>query len=222
MKTFKVATFNIRHGLGTDGRLSLERTGRVILGTEASFVGVQEIDRFWSRSGGVDQAAALADLTGMHMSFHPTFTKGGGDYGLGLLSCPPIETSFEKLPRRAREEPRGVIIGRTPHFTLLVTHLSSDPAARPEQVETLLEIAEKVSPPVVVMGDFNETLRGLRAFAEAGFSPGRRRVTTFPRLGWGRQIDFVFAGRGAEVAATGTVKTAASDHLPLRADVLTQ
>ncbi|MBA2726127.1 MAG: endonuclease/exonuclease/phosphatase, partial [Actinobacteria bacterium] len=99
MKTLRVATFNIRHGLGVDGRLSLDRTARVILATGAPVVAVQEIDRFWTRSGLIDQAQVLGTLTGMHVSFHPTFSRGDSEYGIALLSKSRLETHFVRLPR---------------------------------------------------------------------------------------------------------------------------
>lgn len=220
MSSLEVATFNIRHGLGVDGLLSLERTASVIKATGAAVVGVQEIDRFWTRSESVDQADELAGLTGMHVSFHPTFSEGRAEYGIGLLSQDPAQTDYTELPREGGEEPRGVLSARLAGVTVLVTHLSQVASARAAQIEALLEIAESASPPVVIMGDFNATRRGLRRIAEAGFSFGSGRVTTIPRWGWGRQIDFIFAGRGAEVAKVATLKTAASDHLPLRAELV--
>ena len=219
MSSLQVATFNIRHGLGVDGQLSLERTARVIDATGASVVGVQEIDRFWPRSGSVDQAEELARLTGMQMAFHPTFTRGSAEYGIGILSREPVKADYTKLPRAGGEEPRGVIAARLEGITVLVTHLSQVSTARAAQIEKLLEVAESADPPVVIMGDFNATRRGLNRIAEAGFSSGASRSTTFPRRGWGRQIDFIFAGRGAQVIKVGTLKSAASDHLPLRAQV---
>jgi len=221
MNTLRVATFNIRHGLGRDGVLSLERTAEVIRASGAAVVGLQELDRFWERSGSVDQAAELASLTGMDVHFHPTFTRGAAEYGLALATHSTVETEFHPLPRRAGEEPRGLITARLDEVSLLVTHLSQDPAARRAHIEAVLDVAEAVLAPVAVVGDLNETRRGLKAFQAAGFAPGPRRTPTFPRpgLAWDRQIDFIWAGRGARVARSWTLSTAASDHLPLVAEV---
>lgn len=221
MRTLRIATFNIRHGLGRDGVLSIERTAAVIQASGAEVVGLQELDRFWSRSGSVDQAAELARLTGMRVSFYPTFARGESEYGLALATTGEVAAGFHRLPRRAGEEPRGVISARLDGLSVLVTHLTQDDAARRVQIEAILDLAESLTPPVVVMGDFNETRRGLRAFEATGFSAGPRRTPTFPRpgLAWARQIDFVFAGRGASVNRSWTLNTAASDHLPLVAEV---
>lgn len=221
MNTLRVATFNIRHGLGRDGVLSLERTAEVIKASGASIVGLQELDRFWARSGSADQAAELASLTGMQVRFHPAFRRGESQYGLALASDARVETVFHELPRRAGEEPRGLISARLEGLSVLVTHLSQDPAARRAQIEAVLDIAEAAEPPVAIIGDFNETRRGLKSFEAAGFASGPRRTPTFPRpgLAWDRQIDFIWAGRGARVLRSWTLSTAASDHLPLVADV---
>jgi endonuclease/exonuclease/phosphatase family metal-dependent hydrolase len=221
MTMLRIASFNIRHGLGRDGILSLERTAAVIRATRATVIGVQEVDRFWDRSAGLDQSEELARLSGMHVIFSPTFTRGRSEYGIALVAEEPLDTEFHALPRRAGEEPRGLISARVDGLSILVTHLSQDAGARRRQIEAVLDIAEAAPPPVVILGDFNETRRGLKAFDAAGFSPGPLRAPTFPRPGllWDRQIDFVFAGRGARVVGSKTLRTPASDHLPLVADV---
>ena len=57
----KFVTFNIQYGLGRDGRYDLDRTARGVEG--ADVVALQEVERFWKRSGNLDQVAELlADL----------------------------------------------------------------------------------------------------------------------------------------------------------------
>src|SRR5687768_15481548 len=65
----RVLTYNIHHGEGVDGRLDLERIARVITAEEPDLVALQEVDVKTRRTGGVDQAAELARLTGMHFAF---------------------------------------------------------------------------------------------------------------------------------------------------------
>ncbi|MFP5299324.1 MAG: endonuclease/exonuclease/phosphatase family protein, partial [Actinomycetota bacterium] len=71
----RVATFNIHHGVGADGRCDLTRIARVIGALEADVVALQELDVGWERSGRVDQPAALAEMLGFEVSFHPTFVR---------------------------------------------------------------------------------------------------------------------------------------------------
>lgn len=58
----RIATYNIHYGVGTDGKVDLERIAAELEG--ADIIGLQEVDRFWKRGGDVDQAAAIAELLG--------------------------------------------------------------------------------------------------------------------------------------------------------------
>ena len=47
----KFMTFNIRHALGLDERINLERVIEVITRSGADVIALQEVDRYMSRSG---------------------------------------------------------------------------------------------------------------------------------------------------------------------------
>ena len=51
-------TYNIQYGLGRDGRFDLARIADEV--RHADVVALQEVERFWRRSGEVDQPAELA------------------------------------------------------------------------------------------------------------------------------------------------------------------
>ena len=59
-----ILTYNIRAGQGMDLSPALERQAAAILALAPGVVALQEVDRATRRSGGVDQAAALADPFG--------------------------------------------------------------------------------------------------------------------------------------------------------------
>ena len=66
----KFVTYNIQYGLGRDGRYDLDRTARVVEG--ADVIALQEVERFWKRSGIVDQVAGLVErLPDYHWVFGP-------------------------------------------------------------------------------------------------------------------------------------------------------
>ena len=66
---WRIATFNIRHGLGRDGRVDLARTARTIAALRADAIGLQEVDvAYGPRSGHEDQASRLAELLGVEPS----------------------------------------------------------------------------------------------------------------------------------------------------------
>ena len=56
----KIVTYNIRFGLGLDQCYNLERIAAEI--EEADIIGLQEVERFWRRSGMVDQPQILGEL----------------------------------------------------------------------------------------------------------------------------------------------------------------
>ena len=218
VEPLRLATFNIRHGRGPDGLVDLDRTARAIGETGAGLVALQEVDRNMARSGRVDQPGELARLTGMDVAFFPVLSKGGGQYGLALVSAARFEGRLQLLPRRGEEEPRGVVIGRWEGLSVLATHLSTRRAARARQTQRLAALASEQSAPVVVLGDLNQTRRSLGPLRERGFDPGPRLWRT--HLGrWPRQIDFVLAGPGTRLERVHAGGRVASDHLAVVADI---
>ncbi len=216
--TLRVATYNIRHGRGLDDVVDLERTAAVIRAMGAGLVALQEVDRARERSRLVDQPARLAELTGLHVRFHPTLADGG-EYGLALLADEPLETSYEALPRLGEEEPRGAVVTRWRDIGVIATHLSAHRDVRSAQLERLAAIAIDLGPPAILLGDLNETRRGLDPLQAAGFHvPRARRVTVAGRF-VGRQIDHVLTSPGLRQLGSWTLGRGASDHLALVAEV---
>ncbi len=98
----KVVTYNIRFGVGRDQCCNLERIAREVHG--ADIIGLQEVERFWRRTGMVDQPQVLGDLLKeYYWSYCPAVdldasTKGEGgaisnrrrQFGPMLLSRWPI------------------------------------------------------------------------------------------------------------------------------------
>ncbi|CAM3611313.1 hydrolase [Rouxiella silvae] len=59
-----IVSYNIQYGLGRDGQYDLARIAGEI--GDADIICLQEVERFWQRSGTVDQAQTLADLLGRY------------------------------------------------------------------------------------------------------------------------------------------------------------
>ena len=53
----KIVTYNIQFGQGRDGRVDLDRIIAAVDG--ADVIALQEVDRFWTRSGNTDQVAFI-------------------------------------------------------------------------------------------------------------------------------------------------------------------
>ena len=86
--TLRVVSSNIRHGVGMDGKLDLDRTAAVLRRLEPDLVALQEVDERCRRSGGVDQAAALGKALGMAHRFGEFMDHDGepGSESLAVLA----------------------------------------------------------------------------------------------------------------------------------------
>lgn len=109
-RALRVATFNIQHGLGPDGRVDNHRLADAVAGLDADVVALQEVDRRQSRSGGVDQALLCARAMkavdhrflpalagpfrypGVRRRARATELPTTPGYGIALLSRLPVRT----------------------------------------------------------------------------------------------------------------------------------
>src|SRR5918996_3025807 len=164
-----VATYNIHHAAGVDGRLDLERVATEIERGGAEVVGLQEVDRHWSdRSEFVDQAQWLADRLGMEVVYGanldldpPAPGQPRRQYGTAILSDYPIVYSHNThLPRPEGGEQRGLLeaaidVGGV-RIRVANTHLQHTSAVeRRAQTERIVELLRPVDTPIVLMGDLN-------------------------------------------------------------------
>ena len=64
--SFRIMTYNIRHGTPTDNEhINIAATAAAIAAESPDFICLQEVDKNCGRSGNVDQAAYLAEATGL-------------------------------------------------------------------------------------------------------------------------------------------------------------
>lgn len=151
-------SYNIQYGLGSDGRYDLARIAREIEG--ADVVALQEVDRFWQRSGDVDSPAVIAaHLSGYHWVFAANLDMHAGtaenpnkrrQFGTMLLSRTPILSCrnfpLPKLGTLAQHSIQqgaleGVVATPTGAVRVYSVHLSHLCAeTRLPQIETLLDI----------------------------------------------------------------------------------
>ena len=178
----RVMTYSIHHGAGNeecapreagsapaaDCGLNLERIAKVISAAKADIVGLQEVDRFWARSGGVDQPRVLAQMLAMSVCFGPNLqlpAEGNigspREYGTAILSRFPLrDCRNTHLPRVSEaNEQRGLLSGEveTPNgnVRVMVTHLSVVAADRVPQTEELAKAVATSQLPTILMGDLN-------------------------------------------------------------------
>ena len=239
-RPIRVMSFNIHHGVGTDGRLDLRRIADLVRNERADIVGLQEVDRHWSaRSDFVDQASWLARELEMHVVYGANLDQdplAPGEprrqYGTAILSDAPIlEWDNTFLPRFEGHEQRGLlrarVVVRGVPLQVYNTHLQhNDAAERLEQAAAIKSLIGTPKESVVLLGDLNatpdapeiETLVDdlVDAWEEAGVGDGY----TIPSDDPNRRIDYVLTSQDVVARFATVVTSDASDHLPVHADVL--
>ncbi len=230
----KLMGYNIRHGLGCDGHLDLERIARVIEREAPDLVGLNEVDvRFHHRSGFADQLGWLAARLGMDSLFGPAIrhTEATGEpagYGNGLLIKGQVHNVRNRRVQRRGEEPRALLIaewippGETVSIRVVVTHMGLSPWMRRQQVDLLLEECRDLSQPVVALGDWNVTPGRSAVVRLAPFlldTLGESGVSdsTYPCPSPRKRIDYIFCSRHfyREKASVVVTPECPSDHLPV-------
>lgn len=259
----RVMTYNIHHGSGNDDctdeetpegeipdadcALDLERIAEVIQSQSPDIVALQEVDRLWARSGGVDQPEALAGMLGMNVCYGANLTHDADDhadepheYGVAVLTVFDIvgcDNTF--LPIVEGEEQRGLLDARITidgigEVAVLNTHFDhKEPATRQMQSEAVVEYLGDVDVPAVLMGDLNAApdegdleviqARMMDAWQSAGDGSQGFTYPADPATPTEKRIDYIFAGPGITVLTSSLVDSdlavMASDHLPVVADL---
>jgi endonuclease/exonuclease/phosphatase family metal-dependent hydrolase len=228
--TLRVLTYNVHHGEGTDGKLDLDRIAKVVMATKPDLVALQEIDRGAKRTAGVDQAAALAKLTGLQVEFGKAIDFQGGAYGLAVLSRFPLRNArVHPLPGKKGQEARIVLETRIepgagrPPVTFLNTHFQHDDAAtRADQAAKVNDLFGKAEGPIILAGDLNATpeSEAMKVLAKqwTPATPFDRGLKTIPADTPRSQIDYVLvrpAGRFKVAEAKVIEEKVASDHRPV-------
>jgi len=219
----RILCWNLHHGVGEDNKLDLERIAKVISEQKPDLVALQEIDRKCSRTKGVDQAAELARLTGLQMTFGKAMDFDGGEYGQVLLSRFPIaSTQVHKLPGdgepRIAVEAEVKIDGKP--LRMISVHLDhQQDARRLKQAEALAKVLENRHEPMVLAGDFNDVPDSatLTAFSTQWKAAAKKEPKlTCPANKPSVEIDHILL-RGLEKKEEVTVlpEAVASDHRPL-------
>jgi len=159
----KLVSYNIQYGLGRDGRYDLGRIAAKV--KDADVIALQEVERHWERSGGVDEPAVLAAslpdhywVYGANLDLDASYRDVAGrlvnrrrQFGTMILSRLPIVSSRNHLlPKYATLTQHSiqqgaletVIIapkaGPVRVYSLHLSHLAS--ATRMPQLDALVDI----------------------------------------------------------------------------------
>jgi endonuclease/exonuclease/phosphatase family metal-dependent hydrolase len=216
-----------------DRRTRPDRIADVLRSVDADIIALQEVVGAGAR--GVNQAELIGALLGMGWVMTPTRTLRGHLFGNVLLSRFPIVQVVEHDLTWKTCEPRScqrgdvVLDGRLLH--VYNVHLGTAHLERRYQAERLAAFVQdrRVHGPKLVLGDFNEWLRGLattmmssalRSVDISAFLPRKR---TYPGIFPILHLDHIYHDGGIEVLGVDLPRSrktlVASDHLPLVADV---
>lgn len=230
-------TYNVRRCVGADGVVEPRRIAEVITHCAPDIVALQELDVGHRRTGGVDQAQAIAKQLTMNFHFHPAVAMEQELYGDAILTSLPMHlVKADALPGPSMFEPRGALWAtvetRDGPVQIINTHLGLAARERMVQIEALLGQNwldhEDCRGPVILLGDLNAVRRS-RVYRklsdrlqDAQAQRRGRPLRTFPARVPLLRIDHIFCNASVEVLAVETARTAlarlASDHLPLVMD----
>ena len=173
-KTFKVASYNIHKGVGTDRRRDPARILGVLNEVGADIVCLQEADlRFGSRASVLPRF-----LIESHTDYLPVPLDVQGDsmgwHGNAILVRRGIDVESHDIIHIPCLEPRGVVtarlkVGETA-LSVFGMHLDLSGLWRVRQARTIAGLGEaaRAAGPVVLMGDLNEWRTVAGCFREFG------------------------------------------------------
>lgn len=222
----RLASWNIRAGLGTDLRRDADRVLAGIAALKADVVALQEADfRLGARPSALPRDR-IAEVTGLEPLPIGRNAASLGWHGNALLARPGLHLCGLDLLDLPGHEPRGAVIadldGPGP-LRVVAVHLGLFRVARRRQLDAIKLALQRLPPrPTVLMGDFNEHSRrvGLGRIATPFILlptdptfPSRRPFLPLDRIAHSRDLELT----PLEVPRVKGVQ--ASDHLALLAEL---
>lgn len=226
----RVASYNIRKGIGTDRLRRPERILDVLAEIDADIVALQEADRRF----GARRSALPLDLIAARSDYEPvTFDsrpQSIGFHGNAILIKRSHSVSDAAIIDIPTIEPRGAVgadiaVNGTV-LRVVGMHLDLSGLRRRQQVRSILHRLDKARPalPTVLMGDLNEWSKHGGCLPE--FHGGHHIIHTPPSFHSRRpvaRLDRIIVSDDIEVRDAGTHHSVtarrASDHLPVWADI---
>jgi endonuclease/exonuclease/phosphatase family metal-dependent hydrolase len=232
-RSIRVATYNIHRSVGLDGRTRPDRIAAVIAELNADIVALQEVVGAGPHGGG--HAEEIGAALGMGWVMAPTRHLRGHLFGNVVLSRLPIrhhvqhDLSWRTCEARCVQRVDLDVHGATLHFYNV--HLGTAYLERRHQAQRLAAIVSdrRVNGPKVVLGDFNEWMKGLTTsllserLQAVDLRSHLRRRRTYPGFFPILHLDHIYYQGEVHVTRVELPRTRktllASDHLPLVAEL---
>ena len=238
MHRFRIATYNIHKCRGVDGRVHPERVARVLEEINADIVSLQEVVSHEGAAIADHQADYLAGRLGLFGAMGETRKHRGGAYGNVTLSrwdfklIRPIDITIGGREQRVALRTDIRMGGHILH--MFNVHLGTAVRERRQQAIRLIDRdllrAVDISGPRIVLGDFNEWVRGLvtktlvAEFHLTDLHAHLTRTRSYPALLPMLHLDHIYFDHHLKVEKAFHHRTRraliASDHLPLVADLV--
>lgn len=191
-------------------------------------VGLIEVDSGSYRSGGHNQAEALAETLGHFHSHHTKYRNTGMARWLPVFNkqanafLTRNEIQREQFHFFDKGVKRLVIELELEHINLFLVHLSLGFRVRHRQLADLHDLVRRSTKPCVVAGDFN-ALSGaheMRLFLAATglISANLAHTPTYPSWRPRRELDFICHTPELRLTRFAMPLVDLSDHLPLICD----
>ena len=226
----KVASYNMRKGVGLDRKRSPERILDVLAEIDADVIALQEADRRFGDRAGVIPAALLAARSDLQAVDFGMRAGSMGWHGNALLVRKAATVTWRAPIHLPALEPRGAVtatiaLPNGPTLRVVGMHLDLSGLWRRRQAAAVMTAVEQAQQtlPTVLMGDLNEWTNAgcLRDFARSyRFAPTGPSFHARRPLG---RLDRIMVSPDLVVTACGVHMSAcaryASDHLPIWAEL---
>ena len=235
--SLRIVTYNVHKCRGVDRRVRPDRIVEVLRELRPDIVALQEVVSLEGGSREEDQARFVAGELGFHFAFGENRRHKGGRYGNVVLTRFPIQRHQNYDITAGGRERRGCLRTdvRFDDSTLHVfnVHFGTRFFEQRKQARKLFDegiiVNEELHGPRIVLGDFNEWLRGsvtstLTAHLhKANVHPHLKKSRTFPGRFPIFRLDHIYFDRKLRlkrlVRHQSRTALVASDHLPLVADL---
>jgi endonuclease/exonuclease/phosphatase family metal-dependent hydrolase len=235
-RSLRVATYNIHRCRGLDGRTNPSRAAEVIRSINPDIIALQEVIGAGPNAAG--HAEELGAQLGMGWVMAPARHLRGCLFGNVVLSRFPILHHSQYDLSWKTCEPRccqrvDIAIGND-QLHLYNVHLGTAFLERRYQAQRLSAFVHdrRVGQPKIVLGDFNEWMRGLATamlterLQSIDLRAHLRRRRTYPGVFPVLHLDHIYYDGKVEVVKVELPRTRfslmASDHLPLVAELKVQ